>query len=96
MSNAKEQLLEDLFKEMRTDVEKINENTNKLIPEINTLKDNTDTRAEQILKQNNKTKEDLLAQNDASTNRIIAHFTSLELQLNELKLNRRTSETCEY
>ena len=29
MSDAKEQLLEDLFKEMRTDVEKINENSNE-------------------------------------------------------------------
>ena len=91
MSNAKEQLLEDLFKEMRPDVEKINENTNKLIPEINAVKDNTDTKAEQILKQNNETKEDLIAQNVANTNRIIAH---MQLQFNELKLNRRTSETC--
>ena len=29
MSDAKEQLLEDLFKQMRSDVEKINENSNK-------------------------------------------------------------------
>ena len=29
LSDAKEQLLEDLFKEMRTDVEKINENSNE-------------------------------------------------------------------
>ena len=96
MSDAKEQLLEDLFKEMRPDVEKMNENTNKLIPKINAVKDNTDTRAEQIRKQNNENKEDLLAQSDANTNRIIAHLTSqLELKFNELKLNRRTSETCE-
>ena len=84
LTDAKEQLLEDLFKKMRPDVEKINENTNKLIPEINAVQDNTDSRAEQILEQNN-----------ANTNRIIAHITSLELQLNELKLNQRTSETCE-
>ena len=95
MSDAKEQLLEDLFKEMRPDVEKINENTNKLIPKINAVKDNTDAKAEQILEQNNETKEDLLAQH-AHTNRIIAHLTSqFELKFNELKLNRRTSETCE-
>ena len=29
LTDAKEQLLEDLFKKMRPDVEKINENTNK-------------------------------------------------------------------
>ena len=92
MSDAKDQLLEDLFKEMRPDVEKINDNTNKLIPEINAVKDNTDTRAEQILTLNIETKEDLLAQNDANTNRIIARLTSMELKLNELKFNRRTCE----
>ena len=85
-----------MYKEMKNLVEKMDEDTNKLLTEINAVKDNTDTRAEQILTLNIETKEDLLAQNDANTNRIIAHLTSLELQLNELKLNRRTSETCEY
>ena len=80
---------------MKNLVEKMDEDTNKLLTEINAVKDNTDTRAEQILKLNNETKEDLLAQNDANTNRILAHLTSLEMKMNELKLNRRTSETCE-
>ena len=70
----------------------MDEDTNKLLTEINAVKDNTDTRAEQILKLNNETKEDLLAQNDANTNRILAHLTSLEMKMNELKLNQRTCE----
>ena len=92
MSRSKERLLNDLYKEMKNLVEKMDEDTNKLLTEINAVKDNTDTRAEQILTLNIETKEDLLAQNDANTNRIIAHLTSMELKLNELKFNRRTCE----
>ena len=95
MSDAKEQLLEDLFKKMRPDVEKINENTNKLIPEINAVKDNTDTRAKQILEQNNETKENILAQGFTNTESIMTKLESLEQKLNELSLNQRTSGTCE-
>ena len=95
MSKAKEQLLEDLFKKMRPDVEKINENTNKLIPEINAVKDNTDTRAKQILEQNNETKENILAQGFTNTESIMTKLESLEQKLNELSLNQRTSGTCE-
>ena len=92
MSRSKERLLNDLYKAMKNLVEKMDEDTNKLLTEINAVKDNTDTRAEQILKLNNETKEDLLAQNDANTNRILAHLTSLEMKMNELKLNQRTCE----
>ena len=92
MSRSKERLLNDLYRAMKNLVEKMDEDTNKLLTEINAVKDNTDTRAEQILKLNNETKEDLLAQNDANTNRILAHLTSLEMKVNELKLNRRTCE----
>ena len=70
----------------------MDEDTNKLLTEINAVKDNTDTRAEQILTLNIETKEDLLAQNDANTNKIIARLTSMELKLNELKFNRRICE----
>ena len=92
MSRSKERLLNDLYKAMKNLVEKIDEDTNKLLTEINAVKDNTDTRAEQILTLNIETKEDLLAQNDANTNRIIARLKSMELKLNELKFNRRTCE----
>ena len=92
MSRSKERLLNDLYKEMKNLVEKMDEDTNKLLTEINAVKDNTDTRAEQILTLNIETKEDLLAQNDANTNRIIARLKSMELKLNELKFNRRTCE----
>ena len=95
MSKAKEQLLEDLFKEIRPDVDKINENTNKLIPEIYAVKDNTDTRAKQILEQNNETKENILAQGFTNTESIMTKLESLEQKLNELSLNQRTSGTCE-
>ena len=92
MSRSKERLLNDLYKEMKNLVEKMDEDTNKLLTEINAVKDNTDTRAEQILTLNIETKEDLLAQNEANTNKIIARLTSMELKLNELKFNRRTCE----
>ena len=99
MSKAKEQLLDVIFEGIKPLVEKINANTNKLLPKINAVKDNTDTRAEQILEQNNETKEDLLAQGFANTEKIMTKLASLELsrelKLNELKLNRRTCETCE-
>ena len=73
---------------MKNLVEKMDEDTNKLLAEINALYDNIDAKFDQIKKQNNQNKDDILAQDNANTEKILAKLASLDLKLE--------SKTCEY
>ena len=82
MSKSKEQLLDDIFEGIKPPVEKIiansNENTDKVLAQVNAVEDNTNCRTEQILNQNH-----------ANTNILIAHFEEVK---NMLKSNPGTGE----
>ena len=66
---------------MKNLVEKMDEDTNKLLAEINAVYDKFDAKFDQIQKQNNQNKDDILAQDNANTEKILAKLASLELKL---------------
>ena len=76
---------------MKNLVEKMDEDTNKLLAEINALYDNIDAKFDQIKKQNNQNKDDILAQDNANTEKILVKLASLELKL-ESKTCKQTPE----
>ena len=81
MSRSKERIIKELYKHMKNLVEKMDEDTNKLLAEINALYDNIDAKFDQIKKQNNQNKDDILAQDNANTEKILVKLASLELKL---------------
>ena len=87
MSRIKDRITKELNKHMKNLVEKMDEDTNKLLAEINAVYDNIDAKFDQIKKQNNQNKDDILAQDNANTEKILAKLASLELKLE--------SKTCE-
>ena len=87
MSRSKERIIKELYKHMKNLVEKMDEDTNKLLAEINAVYDNIDAKFDQIKKQNNQNKDDILAQDNANAEKILAKLASLELKLE--------SKTCE-
>ena len=70
---------------MKNLIEKMDEDTNKLLAEINAVYDKFDAKFDakfdQIEKQNNQNKDVILAQDNANTEKILAKLTSLELKL---------------
>ena len=87
MSRIKDRITKELNKHMKNLVEKMDEDTNKLLAEINAVYDNIDAKFDQIKKQNNQNKDEILAQDNANTEKILAKLASLELKLE--------SKTCE-
>ena len=81
MSRIKDRITKELNKHMKSLVEKMDEDTNKLLAEINAVYDKFDTKFDQIEKQNNQNKDVILAQDNANTEKILAKLTSLELKL---------------
>ena len=77
MSRIKEKIIKDLTKHMKNLVEKMDEDTNKLLAEINAVYVKFDAKFDQIESQINQNKDVILAQGDANTEKILAKLTAL-------------------
>ena len=82
LSNKKEELLEKLLKDIKPLEDKIEDNMNMLLSQINAVKDATDAKHDKLLEHNIQAKEDIIAQVDAKTDKIIARFSDFENKLN--------------
>ena len=71
LSSRKEELLENLLKDIKPLEAKLEDNINMLQSQINAVKDATDAKHDKLLEHNNQAKEDIIAQVNANTDKII-------------------------
>ena len=82
LSSRKEELLENLLKDIKPLEAKLEDNINMLLSQINAVKDATDAKHDKLLEHNIQAKEDIIAQVNANTDKIIARVTDFESKLN--------------
>ena len=82
LSNKKEELLEKLLKDIKPLEDKIEDHINMLLSQINAVKDATDAKHDKLLEHNIQAKEDIIAQVNANTDKIIARVSDFENKLN--------------
>ena len=82
LSSKKEELLEKLLKDIKPLEDKIEDNMNMLLSQINAVKDAADVKHDKLLEHNIQAKEDIIAQGNTNTDKIIARISDFENKLN--------------